>query len=222
MLRGHQLVLLINMHQNATIMPENATLITFINGQGNQTTLEATIEDVKAGRLAVRTIKEDQVRHQNIRHLINTLSMPEIKSHNFEIGAATTRTAMQKALAQNYTEELLNRASRIIICVDGSTNTEDNPTTTKQQKYTRTGCGGCGGRMMDETNNKPHHYFRGPVNANELRKAELKAMLAALGRMNQDHQRTNKTRCPMLCDCKSAVNYINQICTMPMKPKHNN
>ena len=211
-LRSH-LALLINIHQNTTIWPDNIT--TIIDEDDNEFHIAA--EDLEAGRIVVRTIQDNQIIYSNIRYLIDSLSIPDLKRYKIGLGSASTRTVMQKRLANLYAAEVVRSAAKNKIYTDGSVNTKDNPMSIQEQKRTGTGYGGYGGVMTTNDPEEPVTYYLNKVDTNDSQMAELKSMLDSTILAKHHHQQTNDKEYSILCDCRNAVNYVNRIYTIPTK-----
>ena len=53
-------------------------------------------EDVKQGKIVVRTVKEKKIYYMNIRDALEKLHMPQLLQYNVGICTASTRTSKQR------------------------------------------------------------------------------------------------------------------------------
>ena len=210
MLISH-LLLLINITQNKIKPIQSITYLTEYNKQ-------IATEDMQQGKLIVRMQQKDgTIYYENIRHLIESMTLPELEHYNIGLGAANNRTTKQKKLAQKYTNITIAKAHNTIIVVDGSINTKDNPMTEEEQKRTQKGYGGCGGIIINKYTNDTIHTFTKKVDTNDPQLAELHGIYTALQKSLQMHKTHFITKFTILCDCKNAVKYINNKYAPPRK-----
>ena len=159
--------------------------------------------------MVVRTTNHrGQITFTNIRHLMENMTLPELHHYEIGLGSATTRTVAQKKLANEYTNRLIEKAEANIIFVDGSIQSgKDN----RQTKY-----GGYGGVLVDKETGITKTQFCDPVKTSDPQEAELHGIHAAIQLANKlyKEQRGYTT---ILCDCKNAVNYVNNKYQVPWK-----
>ena len=170
-------------------------------------------EDLKQGKIIVRTQKEGTTTYKNIRNTLEKLELPQLLQYKIGIGTAFTRTAQQKELARRYTDAIIKNATDNMILVDGSINTKDNPKSIKKQRLEQSSYGGYGGIWVNKRTNQIKGYFKNIINTNDAQKAEIQGIKAALEIINE----TNVKDFTILCDCKNAVKYSNKFTKIPKK-----
>ena len=216
MLRAH-LIAFINIYQNTTKFRGEVTKIKSTQNK-RSIIYKIASEDLQNGRILVRRlIKENRYQYMNIRHLIEELSIPQLKEYQIGLGSATTRTANQKILANKYTRSIIRKAKNIIVFTDGSINHKDNPMTEEEQIRTGTGYGGYGSVIINKNKNKAECFITGQINTNDAQKAELEGILNSTKMIQEHNKRTSNKQYTILCDCRNAVKYINDRYTIPKK-----
>ena len=167
-------------------------------------------EDLEQGKIVVRAIGENnKLIYINIRHLIESLDIPQLEQYNIGLGSASTRTEAQKRLANKYIQKVIKESDALLILPDGSiyTGPDDKPTT----------FGGYGGILVNKETGEIIKRFYEPVITNDPQKAELHGIYASIQLANELYKLEQQTKVTILCDCKNAVKYVNDKYTIPHK-----
>ena len=196
MLHSH-LYLLCNMKNIANDLLEEEAYETIHEGNIH---LTVNKQDLRKGKIVVRTKTEDQQIHiHNIRKSILNLEVTKLEQYNIGLGAASTRTAQQKIKAQKYADKIIAQLTTTAIMTDGSINQ-------KEKK------GGIGLTHFDPTKQQELSSCNYAINTEDAQVAELAGILKAT-QISKDY----KKDVTILCDCKTAINYIKNTFTPPYR-----
>ena len=178
--------------------------------------ISISTQDLQAGKIICR-IKISN-KHQNtgeasmillnIRSWMIETAPMHLSNYNIGLGAAGTRTQYQKMRAQEYTQKVISDCKKDgdIIYVDGSIHSR----ATQAHQF-----GGAGIIRLDNRN-KSQSAFMGQVETKDAQQAELSAIEHALRLLRDGEIKTRGTE-HILCDCKNAVNYVQESFHAPWK-----
>ena len=148
-------------------------------------------------------MEESDITLINIRKWMESTAPHLLSKYNIGLGAAGTRTAYQKHRAKQYGKKVIQA------CQDGGITYVDG--SIYKQKH-----GGSGIVRLSDITAKPIAAFMCPVQTADAQQAELTAIEKTLDLMTQDTIQT-KAREYILCDCRNAVNYIQESFATPYK-----
>ncbi len=156
--------------------------------------------DLREGKIVVRTIQSNQLIYQNIRPLIEDMSMPDLQKYNIGLGAASSRTDKQKQMAQLYTQKVLDSINSTIITSDASINQS-----TKK--------GGIG-ILAFTTSGQNIYQTSERVDTDDAQYGEIYGIRRILQLIVSNDIPIQK-QVAILCDCKNAIKIITNYSKCP-------
>ena len=176
-----------------------------------QSNIHIATEDLKNGKIICRikiqrpqqSVEESDITLINIRKWMISTAPHLLSNYAIGLGAAGTRTSYQKHRAKQYGKQVIKA------CQDGGITYVDG-SIYKLQK------GGSGIVRIGNITTKPIAAYMCSVQTADAQQAELTAIEKALDLMTQNTIQP-QTKEYILCDCRNAVNYIQESFATPHK-----
>ena len=165
----------------------------------DNTNLWIHTQDLKRGKIIVRNRTPTGIKLINIRHKILNLEITKLENYNIGLGAASTRTAQQKIMAQKYTDKIIAQIKTNAIVTDGSIHQ-------KEEK------GGIGIVHFSPEKKIMFNQYHLRIDTDDAQVAELAGLLRSVQICEEIQEDIT-----ILCDCKTAINYIKHTFTPPFK-----
>ena len=197
-------------------------------------------EDIKKGRIICRTQEEGgEMIQENIREELDLITTKYATAYNLSFGAASSRSALNKIRAGEYTKRIIDTAKGRIVYVDGSIHTIEEEGGKKERGGNPEGKRQCGGYGI-QIGQEGKDWIMGQVETDDAQRAEMTGVGQAIeelierskrkkegeGGQNREEIQEDETTArigeeepnkdttsyyTILCDCKNVVNYINGV-----------